>query len=228
MERLLEQIRDLPARRAGSEDLVRLFPGGITRVRLKINEYEVEISGPDPKSAGIDAFDEMTASLATTLDEKTCAGIVFAETSVISPGGGGADALATARQFIAGVAYKRAGQGVAKPVIPSDDDLQNPNTQAIWTRCTTAAHNALSDDVGTCKHFVIWYSDDGGSTPSTTPKMSASWPYDNEDKITTSWGPFTSAISPSLLSTPAGSKARPPRSAKAATNMFVFKYCGVA
>jgi hypothetical protein len=108
-----------------------------------------------------------TGSEALSLNQETCAGHVFGETSVLS---NNADKLKDGRRFIAGVAYKRNGAGMAPPVIPSDDDLKNPNTKAIWDRCMTAAKDAATDDVGTCKHFVIWFSDDDGKTPSRTPE----------------------------------------------------------
>src|SRR5262245_43575676 len=141
------------------------------------------------------------------MDEKTCAGHVFAETSVLSEN---ADKLAEARRFIAGVAYKRNGDGVAPPKIPTEEELKNPNTKAIWERCQTAAKEAATDDVKTCKHFVIWFSDDGGKTPSKTPlEIEDDWPYDQTGKIKGSWGPFTSPIKPK------------------GSNIFVIKYCGV-
>jgi hypothetical protein len=142
------------------------------------------------------------------LDEKTCAGHVFAETSVLS---NNAAKLVQARRFIAGVAYKRNGSGMAPPKIPTDQELQNPNTKAIWERCQTAAKDAANDDVKTCKHFVIWYSDDDGKSPSKKPsRIPDDWPYDQTDKIKESWGPFTSPIEPK------------------GSNIFVIKYCGVA
>jgi hypothetical protein len=141
------------------------------------------------------------------MDAKTCAGHVFAETSVLS---GNLDKLADARRFIAGVVYKRKGSGVAPPKIPSDEELENPNTKEIWTRCMTAAKDAATDDVKTCKHFVIWFSDDSGKTPSKKPsKIDNDWPYDQTDKITGSWGPFTSPVKPK------------------GSNIFVIKYCSV-
>lgn len=144
---------------------------------------------------------------ATGLDKKTCAGHVFGETSVLS---GNAAKLAEARRFIAGVAYKRNGGGMAPPKIPTDEELKNPITKAIWERCTTAADDAAGDDVGDCKHFVIWFSDDNGKTPSKQPeRITDDWPYDQTDKIKGSWGPFVSPVKPK------------------GSNIFVIKYCGV-
>jgi hypothetical protein len=148
-----------------------------------------------------------TLAAAPSLDQNTCAGHVFAETSVLS---NNAAQLADARRFIAGAAYKRNGSGMAPPKIPSDDELGNPNTKAIWERCQKAAKDAASDDVKTCKHFVIWYSDDNGKTPSKKPsRIPDDWPYDQTDKIKGSWGPFNSPIKP------------------AGDNIYVMKYCGV-
>ncbi len=144
---------------------------------------------------------------ATGLDKKTCAGHVFGETSVLSSN---APKLAEARRFIAGVAYKRKGSGMAPPKIPTDDELTNPNTKAIWERCLKAADDAAGDDVGTCKHFVIWFSDDNGKTPSKQPeRITDDWPYDQVDKIKDNWGPFVSPVKPK------------------GSNIFVIKYCGV-
>ncbi len=141
------------------------------------------------------------------LDEATCAGHVFGETSVLSKN---ASKLVDARRFIAGVAYKRNGGGMAPPKIPTESELQNPNTKAIWEHCLTAAKHAANDDVGKCKNFVVWYSDDSGKTPSKSPsEIKDKWPYDQIDKIKESWGPFTSPITPK------------------GDNIYVIKYCGV-
>lgn len=187
---------------------------GVTsgRVPRKKNGKKKLTGGPrrSARKAGIaDRIGRLafTGPEALSVDQKTCAGHVFGETSVLS---NNADKLKDGRRFIAGVAYKRNGAGMAPPVIPSDDDLKNPNTKAIWDRCMTAAKDAATDDVGTCKHFVIWFSDDDGKTPSRTPEeIPNSWPYDQADKIKGSWGPFTSPIKPK------------------GTNIFIIKYCGV-
>lgn len=165
---------------------------------------------------------------ADPIDEETCAGIVFAETSVLSgTGSAGATALSNARKFIAGVAYKRNGQGVAKPVIPSEEDQKNPNTRAIWERCQKAARDANDEDVKTCQHFVIWYSDDDGKTPSKQPKMGADWPYTQVAKIKESWGPFSSPIAPQLLPIRSISVIFELGPFSPVTNLHVFRYCGV-
>lgn len=80
------------------------------------------------------------------------------------------DNLKEARRFIAGVAYKRNGSGMVPPKIPSDQELKNPNTKAIRDRCMTAASDAANDDVKICKHFVIWFFDGDGKTPSKKPE----------------------------------------------------------
>jgi len=148
-----------------------------------------------------------TTPRALALDQTTCAGHVFGETSVLS---NDADKLKDARRFIAGVAYKRNGKGLAPPKIPTHKELKNPDTKAIWDRCLTAAADAASDDVRKCKHFVIWFSDDDGKTPSKTPeKIPGDWPYEQTDKIKESFGPFISPIKPK------------------GSNIFVIKYCGV-
>jgi hypothetical protein len=144
---------------------------------------------------------------AAGLDKTTCAGHVFGETSVLSSN---AAKLAEARRFIAGVAYKRNGTGMAPAKIPTEDELKNPNTRAIWNRCLQAAEDAAGDDVKTCKHFVVWFSDDDGKTPSKEPsRIPDDWPYDQTDKIKGSWGPFVSPVTPE------------------GDNIFVIKYCGV-
>ncbi|MCK1335755.1 hypothetical protein IVB38_06835 [Bradyrhizobium sp. 38] len=146
-------------------------------------------------------------AVAAGLDKETCAGHVFGETSVLS---NNAAKLAEARRFIAGVAYKRNGTGMAPAKIPTEDELKNPNTKAIWDRCLQAAGDAAGDDVGTCKHFVVWFSDDDGKTPSKQPsRITDDWPYDQADKIKGSWGPFVSPVTPK------------------GNNIFVIKYCGV-
>jgi hypothetical protein len=149
----------------------------------------------------------LTLAAVATLDKETCAGHVFGETSVLS---NNAAKLAEARRFIAGVAYKRNGTGIASAEIPTEDELKNPNTKAIWDRCLQAAGDAAGDDVGTCKHFVVWFSDDDGKTPSKKPsRITDDWPYDQVDKIKASWGPFVSPVTPK------------------GNNIFVIKYCGV-
>jgi hypothetical protein len=149
----------------------------------------------------------LTAVTALSLDKNSCAGHVFGETSVLSSN---TAKLAEVRRFIAGVAYKRNGSGLASPKIPTNEELKNPNTKAIWDRCLKAADDAAGDDVGNCKHFVIWYSDDQGKTPSKQPsRIPDDWPYDQTDKIKGSWGTFTSPVKP------------------IGNNIFVIKYCGV-
>jgi hypothetical protein len=87
--------------------------------------------------------------------------------------------------------------------------LKQPFIKKAWAGCKTAADNAQNDDVGDCKNFVIWYSDDNGKTPSHEPKeIPDSWPYDQADKITKSWGAYK-------VNELNGS------------NIYVFKYCGV-
>lgn len=169
-----------------------------------------------------------TLVAAAAISEETCAGIVFGETSVLSGNGSdGPTVLASARQMIAAVAYKRNGQGVARPVIPTAADLTNPNTKRIWERCQAAALAAKADDVKTCKHFVVWYSDDKGKTPSTSPKMDATWPYTEAAKITTSFGPLSSPISPLEISRFPANQLDDFVTTAGATNLYVMQYCGV-
>lgn len=144
--------------------------------------------------------------------ESDCQAIVYAESGTVEiVKAGTADTLAAARGFIAAVAYKRSGQGLAKPVYPSAAELQQPAIKQAWNACLKAAQDAKGDDVKACQHFVIWHSDDGGKTPSSNPKWpkADSWPYDHEDKINTVCGPFKANN--------LGGKA----------DLYVFKYCGV-
>lgn len=158
------------------------------------------------RAMGLRSASRLVAA-ATGLDKETCAGHVFGETSVLSSN---ATKLAEARRFIAGVAYKRNGTGMAPAKMPTEDELKNPNTKAIWDRCLQAAGDAESDDVKTCKHFVVWFSDDDGKTPSKQPsRIPDDWPYDQADKIKGSWGPLVSPVTPK------------------GNNIFVIKYCGV-
>jgi hypothetical protein len=150
-----------------------------------------------------------TTRVARAISVSVCQGIVYAETGTIEAKAEQLTGLAEARRFIAGVAYKRDGTGVAKPKYPSDHDLQQPFIKRAWDRCSTAANDAQKDDVGDCKHFVIWYSDDNGKTPSHKPtEIQQPWPYDQSDKIKKSWGPYK-------VNELNGS------------NIYVFKYCGV-
>lgn len=141
------------------------------------------------------------------LDRVVCAGHVFGQTRQLT---GDAATLAEARRFIAGVAYKRHGDGMPPARIPVAADLVDPQTKAVWERCLNAADDAASDDVKVCRHFVIWYSDDAGKTPSKKPSsLSDDWPYEQAQKIVASWGPFVSPAGP------------------IGGNIFVMKYCGV-
>ncbi|MER9971125.1 hypothetical protein [Mesorhizobium sp. M0060] len=144
------------------------------------------------------------------IDQSVCQAIVFGETATIElTGDSDLDGLAEARRFIAGVAYKRDGKGVAKPRYPSMEELEQPFIKRAWDRCEQAAKDSLMDDVGECKHFVVWYSDDNGKTPSKSPKkITDNWPYEQIDKIKESWGPYKVAE-------------------LKASNIYVIKYCGV-
>jgi len=144
------------------------------------------------------------------VDSVICQAIVYGESGTIELlKGSDAPGLAEARRFIAGVAYKRSGQGLAKPKYPTADELKQPFIKKAWELCKTAADDAVSDDVKTCKHFVIWYSDDDGKTPSKSPKpIQDPWPYDQVDKITAHWGPYKV-------------------NELGKSNIFVIKYCGV-
>lgn len=141
------------------------------------------------------------------LDRIVCAGHVFGRTRRLA---GTAAALAEARRFIAGVAYKRGGSGMPPARIPSASELEDPQTKATWEFCLKAADDAAGDDVGTCRHFVIWYSDDAGKTPSGKPsRLPDDWPYEQAGKIKGSWGPFSNVAVPAV------------------NNIFVMKYCEV-
>ncbi|WP_064994745.1 hypothetical protein [Mesorhizobium sp. WSM1497] len=144
------------------------------------------------------------------IDQSKCQAIVFAETATIELiDQGDLESLTQARRFIAGVAYKRDGEGVAKPRYPTPEELKQPFIKRAWDRCEQAAKDALDDDVGNCRHFVIWYSDDKGKTPSKSPKeIEGKWPYEQADKIKGSWGPY-----------------RVPELKR--ENIYVIKYCGV-
>jgi hypothetical protein len=142
------------------------------------------------------------------ITEITCSGIVFAETASLRSAA--AAEVASAREFVAGVAYARQGQGVAKPKIPTAEDLKNPIIKREWDLCLKAAKDAAGADVGNCRHFVIWPLDDKGEGPATDPKMSASWPYTEKAKITKKYGPFKNSVHP------------------VGDAIHVIKYCGVA
>lgn len=141
------------------------------------------------------------------LDRIVCAGHVFGRTLQLV----GADGkLEAARRLIAGIAYRRKGSGMPPPKIPSAADLADAQTKAIWERCLKAADDAAGDDVKDCLHVVIWYSDDGGKTPSKKPsRLPDDWPYEQAGKIDDQWGPFVSSAAP------------------VGNNIFVMKYCGV-
>ncbi|CDZ54445.1 hypothetical protein [Neorhizobium galegae] len=146
------------------------------------------------------------------ITQSVCQAIVFAETGTIElPDEAKLPELVAARRYIAGVAYKVNGdpKKIATPRYPTADELKQPFIKKAWDSCGQAAKDAASDDVGNCRHFVIWYSDDG-RTPSRVPKsMPASWPYDETDKITQAWGPYKVNV-------------------LGADNIYVIKYCGVA
>lgn len=159
----------------------------------------------------VDAIRSEEKSIETlAVDVSVCQAIVYAETGTIEV----ADSkdlagLAEARRFVAAVAYKRNGSGVAKLKYPTPDELKQPFIKKAWDRCEKAAKDAQDDDVGKCRHFVVWYSDDGGKTPSKKPKeIEKKWPYEQVDKIDTSWGPYTV-------------------NELGAANIYVIKYCGV-
>jgi hypothetical protein len=154
---------------------------------------------------GADSAASMFAEAA--IDETTCAGIVFAETASLRSTA--APMLAKARRFVAGVAYKRNGSGTAPPKIPTEQELHDPNIKREWDLCRKAAKDAASDDVASCRHFVIWPLDAAGEGPATNPKIPASWPYDHKDKISEQFGPFKNPVPP------IGDK------------IYVLKYCGV-
>lgn len=146
---------------------------------------------------------------ASGISESVCQAIIYAETGTLEVAAAGLPELAEARRFIGGVAYKRKGSGVAKPKYPTPDELKQPFIKRAWERCLQAAKDSAADDVGDCKHFVIWYSDDEGKTPSKKPtEITDKWPYEQTDKISAHWGPY---------------KANELN----ADNIYVIKYCGV-
>lgn len=194
---------------AQSDD--KFFPHGIGLIEFEIAigtgataqlQVKFKVEGVKPGGQTIEAgFAE------APIDETTCAGIVFAETASLRSTD--ATELATARRFVAGVAYKRQGSGVAKPQIPTTDELKNPNVKREWELCQKAAKDAAKDDVGTCRHFVIWPLDDKNEGPATKPKIPAAWPYDHKDKIDKKYGPFKNSVHP------------------VGDAIYVIKYCGV-
>lgn len=159
------------------------------------------------------------------MTEEDCAGIVFAETSVLA---GDPQKLTDARRTIAGVAYKRNGAGCAPPIIPTEAQRKNPNTKAIWDKCEEAAKHAANDDVKTCKHFVIWYSDDEGKTPARAPKeIEHKWPYDHKAKIQKSFGPFSMPFAPKSFPIFLDVFNTWDLAAGSVSNIYVMQYCGV-
>ena len=129
---------------------------------------------------------------ASAINEQVCQAIVYGETGTLEVSSEAQlPILAEARRFIAGVAYKRDGKKVADPKYPTSEQLKQPFIKRTWDRCLVAAKEAAGDDVEEARHFVIWYSDDSGKTPSKKPKeIDDPWPYTQVDKITKSWGPF--------------------------------------
>jgi hypothetical protein len=148
---------------------------------------------------------------ASAISESVCQAIVYGETGTLQVGSEAElPMFAEARRFIAGVAYKRDGSGVAKPKYPTAEELKQPFIKRAWDRCLVAAKAAAGDDVGAAKHFVIWFSDDGGNTPSKKPReITDKWPYTETDKITKHWGPFKD-------------------NSLGGSNIYVIQYTGVA
>lgn len=160
-------------------------------------------------SANKGPFEPLYGQRDTEITASICQAIVYGETGTIQTTADGLPGLAEARQFIAAVAYKRNGSGVARPRYPTPDELKQPFIKRAWDRCKVAAEDAVGVDVGNCKHFVIWYSDDDGKTPSKKPtEIDHKWPYTQTDKITKSWGPYrVNELN--------------------GDNIYVIKYCGV-
>jgi hypothetical protein len=184
--------------------------GPISRIDIDYPHGEGTIYTLAGIQEGEETHFELEAIEILAIDASVCQAIVYAETGTIEVGSSeGLPGLAEARRFIAGAAYKRNGAGVAKPKYPTPDELKQPFIKKAWDRCETAAKDAQGDDVGKCKHFVVWFSDDGGKTPSKKPKeIKDKWPYEQIDKIETSWGPYTV-------------------NELGADNIYVIKYCGV-
>jgi hypothetical protein len=145
-------------------------------------------------------------SPAGPISQEKCAGIVYNETSGLRP-----VIMTDARVFIASVAYKRQGAGMADPKIPSSAELQNPTVRQIWSDCTNAAFLGLAINPGKCIHFVIWPSDDGGTSPTKTPELGHSWPYDYTPD--SSFGPYKNPAQ--VGDVPVSDK------------IYIFKYCTV-
>jgi hypothetical protein len=101
----------------------------------------------------------------------------------VDEGPGDADNLWTASCQIAGIAYDTPGR-VSPPLEP---DLRDPTTRNVFDDCKGAVYYRVSP--GTEDHFVIWPSNNGGRTPA--PGIPASWPYSQQNKISSVYGPFS-------------------------------------
>src|SRR4051794_33190016 len=76
---------------------------------------------------------------ALAIDEAKVAGIVYHETSGLRPVAGSEDKFKEGREKIAQAAYKRDGQGMAKPYMPTAEELKFPPAKAAWDASQAAA-----------------------------------------------------------------------------------------
>jgi len=148
------------------------------------------------------------------LTEDQCAAIVYAETASLRKGTSDASVLHDARVWVAKIAYKRDGKGVAAGKTPGTEELKWSPAKTAWDDCKKAAKEAKGENAGTCRHFVIWPSDDNGKTPTAKPSMGATWPYTEKSKITHGFGPLSNPVK--VGDTPKSDK------------VYIFVYCGVA
>jgi hypothetical protein len=130
---------------------------------------------------------------AFAVDESTVAKIVYAETSGLRAIKDHEKAFADGREKIAGIAFKRDGKGMAKPVMPTAEELKFPPAKAAWDASQAAAKAAKGKDAGDCIHVFIWPSNDMGKTPDKKLKTKeiADWPFDEIKKMKSSYGPIS-------------------------------------
>lgn len=169
------------------------------------------------------------------LPKQKIAGIIFNETAELRPllkdprapavesnyDPVSAKGLHEARKMIALIADKRKGRGVAAPVVLGKNDLKNPVVAMVWKNsmaAVEASHESKDTiDGKSCRHFVMWPSDDSPLSlkkrPAYDPRIGADWPYSGADKIKKVFGPFRN---------PTGSGDVP-----TGNNIYLFVYCGL-
>jgi hypothetical protein len=144
--------------------------------------------------------------------DDVCAEVIYGETSVLRAPDHEA-ALVTARSFIGAVVYARYDADpsrFAPRKKPSADALKDPTIAKHWKLCNEAAAAAHHVQIGTCRHYAIWWKDAAGNYPAKVPKrIHDDWPYTQKDRITESFGPFKYY-------------------GDGGGEMYVFKYCGVS